>query len=251
MESSEQVHVLNGDGFAASFPESIEGKRFVIREALIDGPLGGEEFEEFFATRAKFVSEVYEAANESDYVRLTKDTFEAIADVPLNHEINLWFGDDLFCQANLWFTVFYLTQNAERKLFIVRMGTAPDYNCGSLSEEGCAAAFEQRIALVQDDVNAFRGLWLAYKDGETEDMRRASGLLSAKFPAIEDAVNADAERVGSTAKESRPIVTLRAIISEMGSPKFAEIFPEFRNREPVYGFGDLQVRRMLAEIGYE
>ena len=250
MERSEQVHFLNGDGFAASFPERIEGKRFVVREALIDGPLGGEEFEEFFATRAKFVSEAYEAASESDYVRLTKDTFEAIADVNLDHEINLWFGDDLFCQTNLWFIVFYLSQNPARKLFIVRMGTAPGYDCGFLSEADCVSAFAGRTRLDRETIEAFQHLWRAYQIGDVAKMKLAADSISAKFPSVADAVEAHTARDASNEKTSGPIQTLRDIVSEMGAQPFSAIFAEFKKREPIYGFGDLQVRRLLGEIGY-
>ena len=49
-------HVLNGDSLAYSFPEAnIEGDIIVAREALIEGDLSGNNLDEFWQSRAKYI----------------------------------------------------------------------------------------------------------------------------------------------------------------------------------------------------
>ena len=47
-------NILNGDSLAHSFPEAkIEGEVVVVREALIDGDLSGENLDDFWKSRTK------------------------------------------------------------------------------------------------------------------------------------------------------------------------------------------------------
>ena len=49
-------NILNGDSLAYSFPDAgIEGDVIVIREALIDGDLSGDNLHDFWRSRAKYL----------------------------------------------------------------------------------------------------------------------------------------------------------------------------------------------------
>ena len=52
-----EAHVLNGDALACKF--SIEGLFIVARECLIDGPVNASSINEFWKTRASFLSNTY------------------------------------------------------------------------------------------------------------------------------------------------------------------------------------------------
>ena len=49
-------NILNGDSLAFSFPEAkIDGEIVVVREALIDGDLSGDNLQDFWHSRARFI----------------------------------------------------------------------------------------------------------------------------------------------------------------------------------------------------
>jgi hypothetical protein len=49
-------NILNGDALAYSFPDAkIVGETIVVREALIDGSLSGDNLHDFWHTRAQYM----------------------------------------------------------------------------------------------------------------------------------------------------------------------------------------------------
>ena len=72
--------------------------------------------------------------------------------------------------------------------------------------------------------------------------------LSDQFPFIEVAVDAHLERQPTTDSPGRPIESLIQIKKELNTDKFGPIFQEFCKREAIYGFGDLQVKKLLDQV---
>ena len=94
-------NILNGDALAFSFPDAeVEGDIVVMREALIDGNLSGNNLNDFWQSRAK-----YHDLTEAQYYNDVVKEFEKIINAPDNAEFNLWFEFDLFCQVNMWFVI--------------------------------------------------------------------------------------------------------------------------------------------------
>lgn len=91
-----QFHILNGDSLKEILPANIQGEMIVARECLIDGNVEGKSLDDFFATRAKFISDNYEGSSKQDYYNKTVIEFQKIQAIPQESEINLWFEDDLF-----------------------------------------------------------------------------------------------------------------------------------------------------------
>lgn len=49
-------NILNGDALAYSFPDAkIEGDVIVVREGLIDGDMSGDDLNDLWQSRAKFL----------------------------------------------------------------------------------------------------------------------------------------------------------------------------------------------------
>lgn len=46
----------------------------------------------------------------------------------------------------------------------------------------------------------------------------------------------------------RPIQSLITIMKELDTEEFGPVLREFNKRESIYGFGDLQVKRLFDEI---
>ena len=49
-------HILNGDSLAYSFPDAkVEGEIIVVRKALIDEDLSGDNLHDFWQSRARYM----------------------------------------------------------------------------------------------------------------------------------------------------------------------------------------------------
>src|SRR5688572_5416160 len=109
-------NILNGDSLAYSFPEAkIEGEIVVVREALIEGKLSGDNLHDFWQSRARYLG-----ITENEYNNSVVKEFEKIMNAPGTSEFNLWFEYDLFCQVNMWFVVSIINRlSIKKKVFAV------------------------------------------------------------------------------------------------------------------------------------
>ena len=115
-----QIHILNGDSLLDRFLGSkLRGQVILNRECLIVGELAGNTLEEFWQTRDKFISNTYDVT-ENSYYDFVVSQFAKIIEAPHEAKFNLWFGYDLFCQANMWFILSILyDKNIAAKVSVV------------------------------------------------------------------------------------------------------------------------------------
>jgi hypothetical protein len=59
---------------------------------------------------------VYKVSTE-DYLNKTVTEFEKLNHLPDHSEVCLWFENDLFCQANMWFVISILANQPTLKIF--------------------------------------------------------------------------------------------------------------------------------------
>src|ERR1041384_1119289 len=105
-----KYHILTGDSLAGTFRRtSIEGTVIVSRECLIDGPVSDDNPEVFWKKRSEYVRDAFDA-DENEYFSDVKAEFDKIGKIDKYDEVNLWFENDLFCQANMWFTISLLNK---------------------------------------------------------------------------------------------------------------------------------------------
>lgn len=242
-----QFHILNGDSLKEILPANIQGEMIVARECLIDGNVEGKSLDDFFATRAKFISDNYEGSSKQDYYNKTVIEFQKIQAIPQESEINLWFEDDLFCQVNFWFVISLLAKSHKgNRIFLVRPITNSQYGFGGLNESELRSIYTNRLLLTNLDKLA--KLWVLYQNDDTEKLLETARDLENKYPFILPAVKAHLERIPIERNPGRPSRSLLQIMNELKTEEFEPIFKEFCNRESIYGFGDLQVKRLLDDI---
>ncbi|NHN27515.1 DUF1835 domain-containing protein [Flavobacterium jejuense] len=242
-----QYHILNGDSLKEQFPENIQGEILVARECLVDGNVNGNSLIDFFKVRAEFISNNYDGFKEQDYFEKTVPEFQKIQNIPDNVDINLWFEDDLFCQVNFWFVINLLIKsNKNNKLFLIRPKSHSQYGFGGLLKSELISIFENRLELTELDKLSL--LWNFYQINDTEKLIETSRQLKNLYPFIFTAVNAHFERIPTNGSMGRPSQSLVQIMEELNTSEFGPIFKEFCKREYIYGFGDLQVKRLLDEI---
>ncbi len=240
-------HILNGDCLKEQFPKEIQGEIIICRECLVDGEVGSQDWKEFFQVRARFIESLHEEATAADYFRYTVSEFEKIRDLPEESAVCLWFEDDLFCQVNLWFTVSILEKfGKNKKAFLVRPRVHTQFGFGGLKQSELIEVYKEKVLLTRLDV--ISKLWQYYQNGDIENLRIVAEELKEDFPFIRQAVEAHIERFPRDDHPGRPIQSLMEIMSELDTWEFGPVFKEFNKRESIYGFGDLQVRRLFDAI---
>lgn len=241
-----QFHILNGDSLRQQFPENIQGDIIVARECLIDGDVKGENLEELFASRAKFLSQNY-GGTEQNYYDKTASEFLKILEINDNSDLNLWFEDDLFCQVNFWFVVnLLLKKGKNNQIFLVRPQIHTQYGFSGLKKSELISIYEDRLILTELD--KISGLWESFQNDDTKKMIVIANELKNNYPFILSAVKAHIQRIPMNGNLGRPTESLIKIMEEFRTEEFGLVFREFNRRESIYGFGDLQVKRLYDEI---
>lgn len=239
-----QYHILNGDALKEQFPDRISGEIIVCRECLVEGPVDGKTLEELFETRTNFIASAYNGFSGGDYQETSVPQFNLIQGIPAGSEINLWFEDDLFCQVNFWFVCSLLNDHSKNcTINVVRPGDTHPYNFGMLSEAELVSVYDEKKRI--KDIERLADLWQYYQRGKTKKMLMIGKELENEFPFLLPAIQAHIDRIPKNGDPGRPVRSLQKIKEDLKTDNFGMIFKEFCKRESIYGFGDLQVKRLL------
>jgi len=246
--NNREYHILNGDCLKEQFPHTLEGELIVFRECLVDGPVAAKSMEELYTRRAHFIATYHTNFKEETYYQKTVSEIEKIKDIPSGSKVNLWFEDDLFCQVNLWF-ILSLLKNKNLSMFLIRPQEHTRYGFGKYTGIGLTELFQKKIPIHKDS-NLFR-LWSYYQENRLTELMHIAESLQDEYPFVVEAVIAHIERIPSKNSIGRPKLVLKAIRAELQTDDFGTLFTEFNKREPIYGFGDLQVKRLWDEMLHE
>lgn len=241
-----QFHILNGDALKLQFPKSIDGKLIIARECLVDGDVQGDTLEALFKSRSTYLAKAYDKGNEENYYKKVVPEFKKILAIPKDSKVFLWFEDDLFCQVNLWF-VSTLLKDSTSNIYLVRPLVGYEYGFGGMSQQQLVTAFKNKIFLSSSDLNALAQLWKLYQKNHFQEMIRLGESLKEEFPFIPPAIQANIERFPKD-NSNRPSRAIQKIMDEFQTKEFPIIFREFTKKEAIYGFGDLQVKRIYDQV---
>ncbi|MCB0656036.1 MAG: hypothetical protein KDC57_07870 [Saprospiraceae bacterium] len=242
---SKPHHILNGDALNEQFPGVLEGERIIMRECLLEGDVAGNSPEELYRTRARYLSSRYEEVTDEWYYKKTVVELDKIRNIIPGTDISLWFEEDLFCQVNLWYVSHLLTQTGNHSAFLVLPDAHCRYNFGAMNQADLIAAFRQRQPL---DVTVLSELWTCYQKQDGPGLEAIASRHHHEYPFLRAAVQAHRDRISGDENPGRPIRVLTEIIEELGTTALGPVFKAFHQREPVYGYGDLQIQRMLEEL---
>jgi hypothetical protein len=238
------IHILNGDSLASQFPKTISGQFIIARECLIEGEIAGNSLVEIVESRMRFFEKIY-AVSKEEYQQKTISEFEKIKSIDTQTSINLWFEDDLFCQANLWFVAYFLCQidNTEN-VYLIRPKDNLEYGFGGMSKQDLENAYQNKQKITPKLLKEFSQMWKNYQANNLDEMLEIAQRNHTKLPFLIDAVKAHSDRV----LHNRPQKALKKIMKELQSTDFGTVFRTFHKQESIYGFGDLQVKRIFDEI---
>lgn len=238
-------HILNGDALKYQFPKKMVGAQIICRECLVDGPVNGHTLSDFYKTRSNFLRANYDA-QQNEYEEKVIPEFTKILTIEKDASVHLWFEDDVFCQVNLWFTCCLLDSIYKYdQVFLVRPHQHTQYGFGGLSKNELMTCFENKISI---DIPVFADLWLAYKDKKYDKLTTLGAQIKKKHPFVNNAIQAYIESVPTKDNLGAPINILVEIKQELKTNVFGSIFKEFCKRAPIYGYGDLQVKKLLKSI---
>lgn len=238
------LHILPGDSLAEHFPPSIPGHKLICRECLIDGDLHGDTLEAFWQTRAQFIQSDY---GEGNYCVHVVAEFEKLNQYNTETEFNLWFEYELFCQTNLWFVLYLLQLKGFKHIFRVCPGIKQGHDVwqgfSGMTEADLEDSFANRIKLTENDLQQGVNLWHAYQAADLNLLEPLSHYQSAAFPMLNDVCRAEIERKQNNRVEN----TLKAIMAS-GTKDFAGVFELFQQKAGIYGFGDLQIKKLYEQL---
>lgn len=243
-------NILNGDALAYSFPDTkIEGDVIVVREALIDGDLSGDNLHDFWQSRAQYLE-----LPETEYRNNVVKEFEKIRNAPDNSAFNLWFEYDLFCQVNMWFVISIINSlRIKKEVFAVYTSYLDKTNkqfwngFGPANSDELKVCYANKIPLSEADINLGKDLWEAYKNSNLEELTNLSKNQSLVFPYLQEVVQAHVDRFPKDGTKGRPEKVIADIIKNI-STDFHIVFKEFWNRESIYGFGDTQLKYLYDKV---
>jgi hypothetical protein len=243
-------NILNGDSLAHSFPDTkIEGDIIVVREALIEGDLSGNDLQDFWLARAKYMG-----LTDAAYHDNVASEFEKIMNAPGDSEFNLWFEYDLFCQVNMWFAISVINSlSIKKKVYAVYTSYLDRNNkhfwngFGPANSSQLQVCFAGRILLSDADLHLGQELWAAYKDNNFEELIRLAKTRSLAFPYLQEVVKAHTDRFAKDGTNGRPEKVIEDITKNISSD-FHKVCEEFWKRESIYGFGDTQLKSLYDKV---
>lgn len=241
----QSIHILNGDSLQNQLETvSLPGEILACREAMIEGPKQAADPEKFWKDRAVYLDEMY---GESDppYAEKVMAEFNKIRKAPLGAEVTLWFEDDLFCQANMWFCLHWLSARSDLKVFrVFPASVGAEWRWrgfGANSPDQLKAAYENRTLLTEEDRKLGADLWDAFRKEDITAMKALANVSTEAFCDLPEVVKA---------WEGYPekIETFIQQKLQAGAAGFSEVFKAFCLECGIYGFGDLQVKRIYDSL---
>ena len=240
-------HILNGDALLDRFPNAISGKKIVLRECLMDGPVKSDSLGELYEIRATFLEDLIEDFNPKDYWKDAVIEFEKIQSIPPGSVVHLWFEDDLFCQVNLWFACHLLYNCTEQlKVYLIRPEILTKFGFAAYDSSGLVKLFEDQTEFSCLEICA--RLWSAYANNDLMLLQDIAAIVPEPYSFMKTAVKLHLDRLPTGQDSGRPVEVLKAIIEEVGDTDFSLIFKRFSEELYAYGFGDLQVKRLIKSL---
>ncbi|WP_312767688.1 DUF1835 domain-containing protein [Epilithonimonas sp.] len=235
-------HITNGDFLANDLNKtSIEGEIIVCREALVSGNLKADSLEEFWKIRAQSIAEDYNVSPESYYEKSVSE-FEKILNIPEGSEVNLWFEDDLFCHVNLWFCVSLLSRIKNLKLYRIFPIKDIENHWKGFSDSDNSdleESLESKVLLSENDIELAENLWKAYQNNDISSLKQLSENQSDCFHFLNEVIDAYIN--------INPEDFIKNQI-EFGFTDFDSVFKKFQEELGIFGFGDLQVKKIFEKV---
>lgn len=244
-------HILNGDSLATQLSQTtIPPDYIVCRECLIVGDVSAGNLDEFWEKRAMFISSTYRVSPQ-EYKTRTVSELNKLNNLPRNAEVCLWFENDLFCQVNLWFVLFLLSNRSDLTLY--RIFPITDNEADRWKGFGIATpkileqSYLDKVLFEPKDLELGINLWIAYQHHNLGLLTTLSKLKSRCFRFLEEVCRAHTDRFPADHTLGRPERLVQELINSQAAD-FQTVFSVFSEKEGIYGFGDSQLKTIYDSL---
>jgi hypothetical protein len=244
------IHILNGDALFTKFPSSIPGEKIIFRECLIDGPVDFDSFEALVLGRSKYLAETYPRAVEEPYIPHISAELEKIMTSSDSDQIYCWFEANLFCQVNLWYSIFLLGDHMGEVVLVLPKMTLQN-GFTDLNETELLEAYRSPRVLSKNERSILSRLWILFQKNKIKQAKSLTWTVNYDLPFLMPAIEAWEESIPQEDYLGKPKAELLAISKEFKTEEFNYLFREFRRRLPIYRYSYLMTYRLWDEIKKE
>jgi hypothetical protein len=255
-EKPQMLHIHNGESSASTLRQStIPGEHFAFRDALIGGATpAGLDVEDWRRLRAAHLSESYGVDREKCEMDLLRQE-EILASYTDHDEVVLWFELDLFCQVNL---IYLLDWFSRRDLELTKLslicigefkGVENFRGLGQLTVDQLASLFDLRHEVTAAELQLAVSAWAAYRSPDPAAIESLLSGDTSALPFLGAALRCHLARFPSVRNGLGRIESRGLELIGRGVDKFADLFRQFGDKEPIYGLGDFQFWLALKQLG--
>jgi len=152
--------------------------------------------------------------------------------------------------VNLWFVVHLLKQH-KGHLYLISPTTDLIEGFGGMNELQLEEAYRNAKMLTPNERHILSDMWSIYQRGDVSEALTLSKQVVPELPFLYPAVLAWKESIPHGDYPGKPKTALKEIASELNTDDFGKIFRAFHVKYAIYGYGDLQVKRLWEELKNE
>lgn len=248
------LHVTNGDSLNDRLLSmNIAGDYAVWREMLCEGKTTANLTSDVFKkVRIAFFKEHYPDHADS-YDEKFGSQLAIIADAHLYEEIVLWFEYDLFCHINMLACISFIKSCGYKgSVYLVCSGRVAGekdlFALSQLSEKQLLSHYKAKVLLDNHDLFIADDFWRLYcgKDPLKLKPQRAK---DSNFTYLSNCISAHKERFPNCKTGLNTLETnMLRLIRKYDIKTEHQLCGYMFNYQGYYGYGDLQIRRMIARM---
>lgn len=247
-----RLHITNGSSLTNNLQElNIDGDFLTWYEMLCEGPTIFQiDSDQFFKNRSTFLNTEYKI--DIDAYNF-KDELSKLNNIDNYTEIVLWFEYDLFCHINLIAAISLLRQkHIELPVFLVCSGRVANSTelkgLSELSQDQLLQHYNDKILLTQKDLELAETLWGIYC-GKDHNLLKPFIVTSSSFTYLSNCLKAHLERFPDS-KNGLGILeyNILEIINNNTIKSKHHLLGYALNYQGFYGFGDMQLERMIHNL---
>lgn len=247
------LHIINGDSAWAPLKNlNLDGKIFVWREMLCDGPthksVNSLSFKEI---RTKFLSEHYDISPK-EYEDKFLNQFSVFEEEKFS-EIYLWFEYDLFCHINMLAAIQFLKElEINIPIYLICSGRIKGESklkgLAELAPKEFQKAYENRVLLQEDDLQLAHDIWTLYN--ENNPKRLAPYICkSSNFEYLSNCLRAHLERFPNLETGLNVLEeNLLHLVENNQITSINQWLGYSLQYQGYYGYGDTQMQKILDKL---
>ncbi len=249
------LHIFNGQSTEATFIQTkLPGESISWKEGFITGASPSQLSEdEWIQTRSEHLTKTYGVSLEDCKSELLEQANQLKA--ASNHdEVILWFGFDLSCQLNLLNILSFFSQQKKlaTKLSLICInefpGIEPFYGLGQLYPEHLVSLFDTRKAVTKEMLTLGRDAWNAFSASNPEEIVEFLKKDISALPFLKEPLSAHLSRFPSSRNGLGFLQNKILDLLASGIDEFKPLFPLFREFNPIFGLGELQLWHFIQEL---